>query len=91
MLLITLALQGCNTNVAIDSDAKLCSNFWYEWVDTIISTRDSHQHGPDIGSSEWKRVIEFKLNLTNQTLPERDSYNWCVYINRVIINNSKEL
>lgn len=34
---------------------------WYHWVDNKVITGDAVGHGPDIGSSEWCGVIDFKL------------------------------
>ena len=42
-------------------------------------------HGPDIGSGEWKSVVEFKLGIRgNPDVPDRDSQEWCSYIDALI-------
>ena len=42
-------------------------------------------HGPDIGSEEWKSVIEFKLGIRgNPDVPDRNSSQWCDYIDKLL-------
>jgi hypothetical protein len=42
-------------------------------------------HGPDIGSEEWKSVIEFKLGVRgNQGVPDRNSQEWCRFIDDLL-------
>lgn len=38
----------------------LCSDSWYRLIAENVPTSDEQGHGPDIGSDEWKSVIEFK-------------------------------
>jgi hypothetical protein len=41
-------------------------------------TDDGQGHGPDIGSDEWKSVIEFRLGIRGKPdLPARASEAWC--------------
>ncbi len=61
---------------------SLCTKDWYSVVNKKISTGDSHGHGPDLGSSEWRSVVEFKLNIRdNPEVPPTDTDQWCEYIN----------
>jgi hypothetical protein len=54
---------------------------WIRYVGSILSSGDGMGHGPDIGSDEWKSVIEFKLGVRGNTeVPGRSSPEWCRYI-----------
>lgn len=61
-----LLLVGCqapnidftNTDYTTTS---LGSNAWQKLVDANVQSADAQGHGPDIGSAEWCRTIEFKL------------------------------
>ena len=66
-------------------NGTLCSNSWYRFIDRKIQTGDGQGHGPDIGSEEWKSVIEFKLGIRNkENLPNRDSEAWCRHIDQIV-------
>lgn len=70
------------------SDLKagaLCSDSWHQFIDKKVATSDGQGHGPDIGSDEWKSVIEFKLGIRgNPNLPGRDSEAWCRHIDQIV-------
>jgi len=62
-----------------------CSDTWYRSVEERVATGDGQGHGPDIGSAEWKSVIEFRLGIRDkENLPARDSTGWCSSIEQVI-------
>jgi len=62
-----------------------CSPDWLQWVEQTVSSGDGQGHGPDIGSGEWKSVIEFKLGLRGAAaLPTPDSQSWCRFIDEAI-------
>ena len=62
-----------------------CSNAWNRHVDQILVSGDGQGHGPDLGSDEWKGVIEFKLGVRGQAdVPARDSGDWCWFIDRLV-------
>jgi hypothetical protein len=62
-----------------------CSNAFYESLDAQIQSGDGMGHGPDIGSTEWQGVVEFKLDLRDHPeVPERDSNAWCQFIDLMI-------
>ena len=64
---------------------SICTHQWYESIDKILHTTDGQGHGPDIGSDEWKSVIEFKLRVRDRpNVPERSSDQWCQYIDQQI-------
>ncbi len=42
-------------------------------------------HGPDIGSEEWKSVVEFQLGIRgNPGVPDRSSEAWCPFTDQQI-------
>lgn len=58
-----------------------CTNAFFEEVEQALLTGDGQGHGPDMGSQEWKSVVEFKLGVRGQDeVPTRDSIEWCDYI-----------
>jgi hypothetical protein len=62
-----------------------CSAEWNRFVDQKIISGDGQGHGPDLGSDEWKGVVEFKLGIRDQAdLPARDSDDWCQLIDRLV-------
>jgi uncharacterized protein len=63
----------------------ICSDAWYRGLEEKVPTGDGHGHGPDIGSDEWKSVIEFRLGVRgNPELPARDSEVWCRAIDAIV-------
>jgi uncharacterized protein len=66
----------------------LCSDSWYRLIEEKVPTSDRQQHGPDVGSDEWKSVIEFKLGIRDQpNLPSRDSEAWCRRIDQIVLES----
>jgi uncharacterized protein len=62
-----------------------CSDSWYRSIEETVATSDGHGHGPDIGSDEWKSVVEFRLGIRGEAdLPDRDSDAWCRYIEQIV-------
>ncbi len=79
VLLAALAL--CSCNVTPVDDSAPCSESWFQYVEEKLVTQDAHGHGPDVGSSEWRSVVEFKLGIRgNPDVPPRDTARWCTYI-----------
>ena len=63
----------------------VCSDAWYRTIEKEVSSGDGQGHGPDIGSDEWKSVIEFKLGVRGKAgVPRRDSDAWCQYVDRLV-------
>lgn len=63
---------------------SVCSDAWYRTIDNKVPSGDGQGHGPDIGSDEWKSVIEFKLGVRGKPgVPRRDSDAWCQYVDRL--------
>jgi len=62
-----------------------CTDAWYRYIEGHVPTGDGQGHGPDIGSDEWKSVIEFRLGIRGEPdLPARDSEAWCRAIDEIV-------
>lgn len=83
-LLLVLGISACST----DSEhiyPDPCSEEWQRWVESRVTTGDGHGHGPDIGSDEWRSVVEFKLGIRGDpSIPSRNSSAWCEFIDHKI-------
>ena len=78
-------LYGCEGKSMEGEVTRLCSESWYQVVEQKIASGDGKGHGPDIGSEEWKSVIEFKLGVRGEpNVPDRDSDEWCRFIDEFI-------
>ena len=89
---------GCHGQTALDQRLCLlktslpenqapepCTERWYQELEATVSSGDGMGHGPDIGSEEWKSVIEFKLGVRgNQGVPDRNSREWCRFIDDLL-------
>ncbi len=63
------------------SEPVVCSDAWYRSVEQQLGTGDGQGHGPDIGSAEWKSVVEFKLGIRGDTgIPDSATAQWCDHI-----------
>ena len=73
-----LLLAACKPPAALPPQSPLCDQNWYESVERRVGTGDGQGHGPDIGSGEWKRVVEFRLGVRDAAgFPEPESDAWC--------------
>lgn len=73
----------CSCGVAPTSNPgrQPCSEQWFQYVEEQLQTGDSEGHGPDLGSSEWRSVVEFKLGVRGDPdVPHRETEQWCAYI-----------
>ena len=62
-----------------------CSEAWNRYVEQKLVSGDGQGHGPDLGSDEWKGVVEFKLGVRGQAnVPPRDTGDWCRFIDRLV-------
>ncbi|GIU44985.1 hypothetical protein TUM4438_17440 [Shewanella sairae] len=78
------ALQQSTTslNNVAEGPNNSCNQTWFTKVEQQLTSGDDQGHGPDLGSLEWRSVIEFKLGIRGQaTLPAKDTELWCDYIN----------
>ncbi|MGO4999515.1 hypothetical protein [Oceanisphaera sp. W20_SRM_FM3] len=82
----TSAAQQANTNspqliTPSELPPSLCHTTWYQAVEDDLNTSDGQGHGPDLGSAEWRSVVEFKLNIRDDSeLPQVETDAWCRYI-----------
>jgi len=85
-LIILAVLVAITLPAAAGSEALVpCTEEWYQFVEHKLVSGDGQGHGPDIGSDEWKSVIEFKLGIRGQSgLPDRDSEDWCRLIDAMV-------
>ena len=80
---------GCARTAENNRLSQACTSDWYRLVEDRISTGDDQGHGPDLGSLEWRSVVEFKLGLRDDlTLPPVESDRWCTYINKHIVGKT---
>lgn len=86
IIFLAICAQASNHHRSSTAGGTLCSDSWYRFIEEAVTTSDNQGHGPDIGSDEWKSVIEFKLGLRDVPgLPDRDSEAWCRYIDQVVM------
>ncbi|ETX10312.1 hypothetical protein MUS1_15465 [Marinomonas ushuaiensis DSM 15871] len=91
LTLIFLVNLGCARITNDQEFMQNCTNDWYQLVEDQISTGDGQGHGPDLGSLEWRSVIEFKLKIQDEpSVPSVQSSQWCNYINDLIVSNKFE-
>jgi hypothetical protein len=80
-----LALAACASSNDAGVNESPCSPAWNESVERQLSTGDGYGHGPDIGSLEWRSVVEFKLGIRNDpSVPAMESDEWCRYIDELL-------
>ena len=86
-LFITIINVGCSSKAVQEKQYQACSQEWFQKVEKKILTEDEQGHGPDLGTLEWRSVIEFKLAISNDpNVPALESNQWCDYINEHYIS-----
>lgn len=89
-LIVVLAPSGSAEDSAFESWPAPCSDPWIELVEAVLSSGDGMGHGPDLGSDEWKSVMEFKLGVRgNADVPDRSTRGWCDYIDALLDSRSE--
>lgn len=90
LLLLTVACSRGNEGQSLGSNSEICTPAWFERVEAVVQSGDGQGHGPDIGSEEWKSVIEFRLGVREEPdVPERSSNAWCQYINQLMTGGTQ--
>lgn len=92
VMTLTLLFLGCSADNQESSQLpettaapQLCTAAWYDSVNAAVQTGDGQGHGPDVGSDEWKSVVEFRLGVRGDPdVPERDTPAWCQYIQTLV-------
>ena len=83
-IFVVLVVFNQRVNAGAES-AIPCTQEWNQFVDLKLVSGDGQGHGPDLGSDEWKGVIEFKLGIRGQAdLPGRNSDAWCQLIDQLV-------
>ncbi len=86
-LLVTVTFFAVMNSQSISENENLCTDSWERFINDNVSTGDGRGHGPDLGSDEWKSVVEFKLGIRGDSnIPERDTKAWCAYIDKLLRN-----
>ena len=81
LMIVAACSQASDDRKSSPRAPVLCSDSWYRSIEEKVPTGDGQGHGPDIGSDEWKSVVDFKLGVRGKpTVPSRDS--WCQYIRK---------
>ncbi len=85
IIFVAIFAQATNDYRSIMAAETLCSDSRYRFIEETVLTSDNQGHGPDVGSGEWKSVIEFKLGIRdNPNLPDRESEAWCRHIDQMV-------
>ena len=85
VLLSIFIISSCGVGQNPDPDQQHCSEQWFRFVEEKLPTGDSEGHGPDLGSLEWRSVVEFKLGIRGDpTIPSRETDQWCTYVDELI-------
>lgn len=87
---LLLTLYGCSQESNTSASATPCSPSWFEAVEAKVSTGDGQGHGPDVGSSEWRSVVEFRLGVRgDEAVPSSESQAWCDYIDALVFQSAQ--
>jgi uncharacterized protein YecT (DUF1311 family) len=82
--LTAIAVAACDRDDPGSATSDSCSESFYRTIEEKVQTGDGQGHGPDVGSDEWKSVVEFELGVRGDAdVPERDSEDWCRHIDRI--------
>ncbi len=89
VLIVAALISGCVKDTSSRPTPTPYSDEWNQYIEATLMTGDGMGHGPDIGSDEWKSVVEFKLGLrADLKMPARSSPDWCLYIDDRISTSS---
>ena len=81
--LFLTGVSGCADPQLQEATTPYCTDDWFAFVESELVTGDEQGHGPDLGSNEWRSVVEFKLGIRgNSDIPDRGSDEWCQYIKK---------
>lgn len=80
-----LMLTACSDTARVPdqpvAEPLTCGPVQFQVIEQQVASGDGQGHGPDIGSEEWKSVIEFRLGVRGlPQVPSRASAAWCNYI-----------
>ena len=88
-LIVTAACaEAVNGEKSLSETMVLCSPSWERFIEESVPTGDGRGHGPDIGSDEWRSVVEFKLGIRDKPgIPRQGSDAWCHHIDQLVRNS----
>jgi len=85
LIVVAACVQAGNSGELVPETRVTCTDSWYRYIEEQVTTGDGQGHGPDIGSDEWKSVIEFRLGIRGKPdLPARNSEDWCIAIDGIV-------
>jgi len=88
LILVVAYVEATNIDKPPSEMSVLCSQPWEQFIEENVPTGDGSGHGPDLGSDEWKSVVEFKLGIQDKPgVPEQDTESWCRYIDQIARSN----
>ena len=83
--LVASGMLGSVQAFSAEEGIEPCTTEWYAWVEDKVNTGDGAGHGPDIGSTEWKYSILFKIGAEGKEgTPSPDSDDWCSFIDSAL-------
>lgn len=89
LVLVGGLLLACAEYLSSDAVESRCTDEWFQAVEEQITTGDGKGHGPDLGSFEWRSVVEFKLGIRgNAGVPDRTGEDWCEYIDELVFSSA---
>ena len=88
LIFISAYADASNDGKSTPETKGRCSDAWYRIIEEKVPTGDGQGHGPDVGSDEWKSVVEFKLGIRDKPdVPRRDSEAWCRHVDQIVLNS----
>jgi len=91
VVLLSLSLTSCVNKKQEKQKLQECNKTWFYKVESRLPTGDEHGHGPDVGSDEWKNVVEHRIGIKgNNIVPKINSKEWCEYIDRILFRNENK-
>lgn len=85
LLAVPFIILGCEPASQSQVSIEPCSNLWFDYIEKRLITGDAQGHGPDVGSSEWQSVVEFKLGIREDNdVPDLNTEMWCIYIDDLV-------
>ena len=89
LIFLGLTLSGCDASENTATTAIPCTDNWFAEVESLYPTGDGDGHGPDIGSLEWRSVVEFRLGIRDDPkVPAVNTQQWCTYIDKAYIKQA---
>lgn len=88
LIIMSVYAEAATVGKSLSEATRICSDSWERFIEQSVPTGDGRGHGPDVGSDEWKSVVEFRLSIRDRPdVPERDSEAWCRYIDQIVRKN----